>query len=267
MTGKEQGEVVSDAWPGLNFQAEVEISRAGSRVHFSLSVAAPTQHSSDSTNSPSNTHPLHCNIAGNETPVVSRQQLRNNGFFNFVPRSCRLRIANSDKDFSQCNPQWYGQTGPGLSNPNWASHSGEVVYPVIRHHESLRCDFMPNKYAVILGPRCLHELFRLQVERIIVMTKPAPHIWINGFPGVGKLTVARELQRLIPGSILVDNHQLIDVVDLPRDHPDYTAQRERVRLEAFDKWVHPQTDAESACGDRVEQLLQTIIFTGTTQFP
>ncbi|UNI19622.1 hypothetical protein JDV02_005801 [Purpureocillium takamizusanense] len=89
----------------------------------------------------------------------------------------------------------------------------------------------------------------------------APHIWINGFPGVGKLAVARELQRLMPGSVLIDNHQLIDVVDLPRDHPDYTAQRERVRLEAFDKWVHPQTDSQSACGDIAEQLRQTVIFT------
>ncbi|KAJ6440047.1 AAA domain-containing protein [Purpureocillium lavendulum] len=93
------------------------------------------------------------------------------------------------------------------------------------------------------------------------MADVGTHIWINGFPGVGKLTVAMELHRLLPNSVLIDNHQLIDVVQLPRDHPDYNAQRERVRREAFAKWVHPQTDEESACGDRAAQLRQTLIFT------
>ncbi|KND91831.1 hypothetical protein TOPH_03362 [Tolypocladium ophioglossoides CBS 100239] len=93
------------------------------------------------------------------------------------------------------------------------------------------------------------------------MTKRGYYIWINGFPGVGKLTVATELQRLLPGSLLIDNHQLIDVVKLPRDHPQYNTQRERVRQEAFRKWVHPDGDEESSCGSRDERLGRIVIFT------
>lgn len=84
---------------------------------------------------------------------------------------------------------------------------------------------------------------------------PAPYIWINGFPGVGKLTAARHLQRLIPRSVLIDNHSLIDVVKLPRDHPDYNAERERVREEAYQKYVYPEDDED--------QLQRVVIFTGT----
>lgn len=98
------------------------------------------------------------------------------------------------------------------------------------------------------------------------MTKRGYYIWINGFPAVGKLTVATELQRLLPDSVLIDNHQLIDVVTLPRDHPEYNAQRERVRQEAFRKWVHPGSDEESGCGSRDEQLGRIVIFTGASTF-
>lgn len=86
---------------------------------------------------------------------------------------------------------------------------------------------------------------------------PAPYIWINGFPGVGKLTAALQLQRLIPQSCLIDNHQLIDVVKLPRDHPEYNGERERVRDEAYQKYVYPDNDPD--------QLERVVIFTGMSQ--
>ncbi|KAK6066727.1 hypothetical protein SCUP234_03925 [Seiridium cupressi] len=55
-----------------------------------------------------------------------------------------------------------------------------------------------------------------------------PLVWINAFAGVGKLTIARELVKLMGGSdkvILIGNHTLIDVVKLTRDHADYQPQR------------------------------------------
>lgn len=52
-------------------------------------------------------------------------------------------------------------------------------------------------------------------------------LYINGFPGVGKLTVAKELQKLVPNSKVYHNHLFIDpiaaVVD--RSSPHYNAMR------------------------------------------
>lgn len=82
----------------------------------------------------------------------------------------------------------------------------------------------------------------------------APVVWINAFPGTGKLTVARELVRLDQSSILIDNHQLIDPVAarLSRDHPQYQTERRRERERAFDKYVLEPTLSS-----------KTIVFTGT----
>lgn len=91
---------------------------------------------------------------------------------------------------------------------------------------------------------------------------PGYYIWINGFPGVGKFTVAKVLQQLLPGSRLIDNHSLIDQAKLPRDHPDYNAERVKIRDAMYASVVHPKTDAESACGNREKQLKQLLIFTG-----
>lgn len=91
-------------------------------------------------------------------------------------------------------------------------------------------------------------------------------VWINGMPGVGKLTVARALQSLLSSSsagvTLIDNHALIDQVTVPRSHPDYNAERARIRDAAYTSVVHPATDAESACGSRAAQLAHVVIFTG-----
>ena len=60
---------------------------------------------------------------------------------------------------------------------------------------------------------------------------PAPLIWINGFPGCGKLTVARAMAELDDTIIVLDNHKLIDPVEakFPRTHPDYQPERKLYR--------------------------------------
>jgi broad-specificity NMP kinase len=80
-----------------------------------------------------------------------------------------------------------------------------------------------------------------------------PVVWINGFPGTGKLTIARELALIYIRSVLIDNHQLIDPVAarFSRDHPQYQAERKRLREWVFEKYVLEPT-----------LLLETVIFTG-----
>ncbi|KAI8628542.1 hypothetical protein F5Y19DRAFT_476524 [Xylariaceae sp. FL1651] len=67
----------------------------------------------------------------------------------------------------------------------------------------------------------------------------APLIWINGFPGSGKLTVATALQTLNKSITLIDNHKLIDPVSsrLPRSHPKYQQERQAERQAAFKRHV------------------------------
>lgn len=87
---------------------------------------------------------------------------------------------------------------------------------------------------------------------------PAPLIYINAFPGVGKLTISRCLQTLItwPSRIL-DNHTLIDPVEAhtPRTSPAYQSQRQhyrrrRLREVATDpSTLYIFTDAQTAYTD------------------
>ena len=64
-------------------------------------------------------------------------------------------------------------------------------------------------------------------------TMPAFVVYINGFPGVGKLTVAQHLQKLIPGSQVLHNHELIDPVEkhYPRGSAWYQMKRAEYRKE------------------------------------
>ncbi|KAL7944738.1 hypothetical protein V8C42DRAFT_325731 [Trichoderma barbatum] len=73
----------------------------------------------------------------------------------------------------------------------------------------------------------------------ILINMAGPVVWINAFPGTGKLTVARELVLLNQSSVLIDNHQLIDPVAarFARDHPQYQTERRCERERAFDKYV------------------------------
>ncbi|CAD6567148.1 MAG: hypothetical protein TREMPRED_003349 [Tremellales sp. Tagirdzhanova-0007] len=60
-------------------------------------------------------------------------------------------------------------------------------------------------------------------------------ILINGHPGVGKLTVARELVKILPDAKVFDNHLLIDAVAAlyERDHPAYYPLRKALRSAIF----------------------------------
>lgn len=96
---------------------------------------------------------------------------------------------------------------------------------------------------------------------------PAYIIYINGFPGVGKLTVARALQPLIPGYEIIHNHELIDPVEAryPRGSPYYQEKRSeyrRKRLEpikndaSFSETVFIFTDSQTEQNDCVSDYLE-----------
>ncbi|ENH67553.1 hypothetical protein FOC1_g10010836 [Fusarium oxysporum f. sp. cubense race 1] len=56
-------------------------------------------------------------------------------------------------------------------------------------------------------------------------TIKAPVMWINGFPGTGKNTIADAMKQLDPSILVLDNHKLIDPVAavISRDHPEYSS--------------------------------------------
>ncbi|KAF2217652.1 hypothetical protein CERZMDRAFT_31403 [Cercospora zeae-maydis SCOH1-5] len=78
--------------------------------------------------------------------------------------------------------------------------------------------------------------------------RPKPLVWINGFPGVGKLTLARELVKLYADGnvVLIDNHQLIDPVAarFQREEPQYNVERQKERQKALERWVLDQDNAQ-----------------------
>lgn len=67
---------------------------------------------------------------------------------------------------------------------------------------------------------------------------PLPIIHINGFPGIGKLTIARELVALLAphNGKLIHNHLLIDPAGavLPRSSVEYQPLRRAIRAAVFD---------------------------------
>jgi hypothetical protein len=83
--------------------------------------------------------------------------------------------------------------------------------------------------------------------------KTAPVVWINGFPGSGKLTIANAIATLRKTAIVLDNHKLIDPVETqcPRTHPDYDMQRQVYRKAILEEYV---------CNS--PNLSQLVIFTG-----
>lgn len=73
-------------------------------------------------------------------------------------------------------------------------------------------------------------------DRVAGTKKPKPLIHINGFPGTGKLTIARILQQLLgPQGRLVHNHLLINPADavLHRTEPGYQDLRRAIRAAVF----------------------------------
>ena len=83
------------------------------------------------------------------------------------------------------------------------------------------------------------QFFFCSLVLIMAAAKAAPLIWINGFPGSGKLTIAKAVAKLHGKVILLDNHKLIDPVEakLSRSHPDYQKQRKLQRQMVFDQYV------------------------------
>ncbi|KAK3945477.1 hypothetical protein QBC46DRAFT_250246 [Diplogelasinospora grovesii] len=62
-----------------------------------------------------------------------------------------------------------------------------------------------------------------------------PFIYINGYPGVGKLTVAKELSKLLPKAKVINNHLLIDPVAavFDRTAEEYQPLRQVLRREVL----------------------------------
>jgi broad-specificity NMP kinase len=83
--------------------------------------------------------------------------------------------------------------------------------------------------------------------------RPAPLVWINAFPGTGKYTIASILtHKFMAGECtLIHNHDLIDAVACPREHPEYRRLRKEERSKAFARYVLA-----------AETLQRCVIFTG-----
>ncbi|KAH7164801.1 hypothetical protein DER46DRAFT_576130 [Fusarium sp. MPI-SDFR-AT-0072] len=72
----------------------------------------------------------------------------------------------------------------------------------------------------------------------------APVVWINGFPGTGKETIADAMKQFDTNILVLDNHKLIDPVAavFSRDHPEYFTQRQQYRQAILQRHVlHPSS--------------------------
>lgn len=68
----------------------------------------------------------------------------------------------------------------------------------------------------------------------------APVVWINGWPGVGKQTVAECLALLLgndKATLVSDQDQVEAAIQLPHDHPDYANTQKEAREDALAKFV------------------------------
>ncbi|KAK2134378.1 hypothetical protein NOF04DRAFT_1168998 [Fusarium oxysporum II5] len=67
-------------------------------------------------------------------------------------------------------------------------------------------------------------------------------IYISGFPGIGKLTIAKELQQLLPDSKVYHNHLLIDPIDalVERSSPGYHGIRTGLRRYVLNEIATPE---------------------------
>ena len=63
------------------------------------------------------------------------------------------------------------------------------------------------------------------------LNMPAPVIYINGYPNVGKLTLGLAFQRLLTASRMLHNHDLIDPIEQkhPRSNPYCQIKRAKYR--------------------------------------
>jgi broad-specificity NMP kinase len=98
-----------------------------------------------------------------------------------------------------------------------------------------------------------------------------PHyIYINGYPGVGKFTVAKELEKLIPDSKVYHNHLLIDPIAalVGRNDPHYREMRTSLRRHILDliatsestqhtTWIFTDSQSSDPVGSATAQDYQT----------
>ncbi|EWZ43143.1 hypothetical protein FOCG_01969 [Fusarium oxysporum f. sp. radicis-lycopersici 26381] len=88
------------------------------------------------------------------------------------------------------------------------------------------------------------------------------YIYINGYPGIGKLTIAKELQQLLPNSKVYHNHLLIDPIDalVERSSPGYHEMRTGLRRYVLNEiatseytkaktWIFTDAREASAAGE------------------
>jgi len=75
------------------------------------------------------------------------------------------------------------------------------------------------------------------------MNAAAMFVLINGYPGVGKLTVANELAKLLPKAKVFNNHLLIDAAAAlyERSDPEYPSLRKALRQAVFSSLAASQT--------------------------
>ncbi|RBA19099.1 hypothetical protein FPRO05_10028 [Fusarium proliferatum] len=87
-------------------------------------------------------------------------------------------------------------------------------------------------------------------------------VYINGYPGIGKLTIAKELQQLLPSSKIYHNHLLIDPIDalVERSSPGYHEMRTGLRRHVLNEiatseytkdttWIFTDARDASAAGE------------------
>ncbi|EMF13071.1 uncharacterized protein SEPMUDRAFT_155484 [Sphaerulina musiva SO2202] len=71
-------------------------------------------------------------------------------------------------------------------------------------------------------------------------------VYINGYPGVGKLSVARELRAILPNTKVFDNHNLIDATSsiYERGMPEYQPLRRQMRRVVLDSIATSESTRE-----------------------
>jgi hypothetical protein len=92
---------------------------------------------------------------------------------------------------------------------------------------------------------------------------PKPLVWINGYPGTGKLTIAKFLTKRLLGNdkaMLIHNHILIDPIAWcfgnPIKEPEWYRIRHALRAGLFENYVKNPSE-----------LHKTIVFTGAFRKP
>lgn len=106
------------------------------------------------------------------------------------------------------------------------------------HLDFERCSALHNAIVKHRWVASGHDMYAHRTTMIDDI-QSAPLIWINAFPGTGKYTIASILAKELMGGqcTLIHNHDLIDAVTLPREHPMYRASRKHERAKAFAQHV------------------------------